>query len=847
MASPAVQLDTEGKAENQGLKDEDAAKYIEAYAASRNDISLSENDRLSIEQKYVSALLLHPDIHHNDLVEFAKTVLIDHTSSIERRNVAISVAGKLLRQDLKLPTKGQDAFIISVLHDLSSPMPAWNPGSQGAFIMSMAALGKEIAIGTEDNGVWIYNQTTGVSRQFTIKDGLGDDDAYALKYDRSGRLWVGHLNHGVSVYNGKAWMNYSTADGPIGSRIFALETSPVDGDVWMATDAGLTRYSLKNDRWKAYTVADGLPSNQATCLAFDKRGTLYLGTACDGIAIATLRDDYSKWRRVTGPASIPNAPSGDGLPSNLINALLVTDKGTVWAGTTCGLAHSEDSGINWQFTRGKDWEDKIRGLRQGPKLNPNTGENLLLEDYVTCLTQGANGKLYIGYRQQNYEVREATTGIRLFPLSGDVVPTLYLSTLLPLENGYVLLARYGDGIRQDVPFAGEGHSEIGHPANTVIDNSPLMSPLPSKALLPSIASLGSMLRQVQGFRDTIAPGEGYYIGQDWVTEGDWIGRYGRQYAVLCAAGAPLDHEIQAVAPFVATPEIGPHHGKDDGLRHWVHWAKTDNPRCLYDPIPGYRRQAEWDDHGEGYSNAEEGPDIWISVDVPEGVHRVSLYFMNKDGHDGANRYRDYLVELRQYAPSTELAEQMPVIAHTRVRDFWGGVYQNFAVAGPGKFWLKVAKNNSLNTIVSSVFIDQLTGPKQPNDGGRLAWMGAVRYDMPELSSSHKLSSAPLTILPPQSSATSETDEKQLSAARHLWAALDASQAHFKSSVTVQWPYRLFAYRTALACGAPEAMLAAWRWKLDLWTPADRKRFEDTMDSAHKSLLDLNPQMKGLEF
>ncbi|MDR2641718.1 MAG: hypothetical protein LBC74_02870, partial [Planctomycetaceae bacterium] len=37
--------------------------------------------------------------------------------------------------------------------------------------------------------------------------------------------------------------------------------------------------------------------------------------------------------------------------------------------------------------------------------------------------------------------------------------------------------------------------------------------------------------------------------------------------------------------------------KDDVIRRWIHWAKTDNPKTLYDPYYGYRRQAEWDDHG----------------------------------------------------------------------------------------------------------------------------------------------------------------------------------------------------------------------------------------------------------
>ncbi len=62
--------------------------------------------------------------------------------------------------------------------------------------------------------------------QFTTKDGLGDDCAYALAFDQQGRLWAGHLNHGVSVYNGVKWQNYGLIDGPLGDRVFAIAVSP---------------------------------------------------------------------------------------------------------------------------------------------------------------------------------------------------------------------------------------------------------------------------------------------------------------------------------------------------------------------------------------------------------------------------------------------------------------------------------------------------------------------------------------------------------------------------------------------------------------------------------------------
>ena len=107
---------------------------------------------------------------------------------------------------------------------------------------------------------------------FTTDDGLGDDNGYAVACDRLGRIWVGHLNHGVSVYNGHQWQTYEvvgglsrpdTLSGPLGERVFAIAVCPTDGDVWIATNCGLSRYSEKQDTWNYYTRRSDRPSQRS--------------------------------------------------------------------------------------------------------------------------------------------------------------------------------------------------------------------------------------------------------------------------------------------------------------------------------------------------------------------------------------------------------------------------------------------------------------------------------------------------------------------------------------------------------------------------------------------------------
>jgi hypothetical protein len=698
--------------------------------------------------------------------------------------------------------------------DLSSGAPtafSWNNNIQGNFVTAVCS-GNDgtIWVAAESNGIWRYTPSDKQWFHFTYENtngGLGDNDVYCLLCDKLGRIWCGTARHGVSVFSAYHWKTYDRLFGPMGCHTLALAQSPLTGDVWGCTETGLFRYELKSNIWRYYTTTDGLSNNQTDCLVFDKKGTIFVGTLCHGITISSPISDYKNWRSIQGPAAISDAPGGDGLPTPQLNCLFIAKSGVVYAGTTDGLARSNDAGQHWRYLKGANWRDNLSGLRHPvPPHEINTDGLLLPDNYITALAEDDYGFLYIGSRKTGISVyAEQTARFVTPPNEYDG----YVQSLLLTNHGHLLIGSYGDGLQIA--------DWIVPPAHVVATLPPKLKyvPLPTPAKAPTALQLASMLHRVQSLTLPKSTGTGCeFLGEDWQTQGDAIGRYGRQYAVYCGSNI-----VMTTCPYYSVSStMGDHHASGDGLRWYLSWLQTDTVRTLYIPTFGVRRQTEWDDHGEdqAYPPNFQGPDIWIYVHLGVGNrHRLSLYFMNKDGgpgYGGDNRYRDYVIEVRRYVSTMTNSMAGPMLATARVRNFWGGVYENFSLDGPGDYAVKISRNGSHNTIISGVFIDKLSGPTKPEDTEPLAYMNGVRYEPPITPSS-------LTNYP--------------SLAVDLWRALDVAEA---SGIYVKDDFacRLSAYRSMVAARTSADALDNWRWKMCIWNENDRDNFEKRMVHAREA-------------
>ncbi|HWB59647.1 MAG TPA: two-component regulator propeller domain-containing protein [Chthoniobacteraceae bacterium] len=709
----------------------------------------------------------------------------------------------------------------------------WDRETQGAFVTSVAVdLQNNVWAGTEGNGLWRYDSRKKEWSHFTadeglggdpVKQGLGDEYVYALAVDKLGRLWAGSLNHGVSVFNGEKWKTYDVAEGPLGSRVFAITTCPTDGDVWIATDCGVARYSLANDDWDYYTRASGLPSNQIQAIAFDSKGNIYLGTQCDGIAMATTAENYKKWTSVTAPG-MPVTATGDGLPSGLINDITVLDGDKIVAATPEGAGESDDGGKTWKFVRGKNWKNNVNGLYPAAPVAPESDtEAVFAEDWISTIRQDQQTKnVWIGYWKLPAELRGPAMDKVIATAEAGPWENTVRAICLPAKGPpLIAISDVHVGGLMTVNSATAELEPGGDPRKTAPQ-------LPSPAKAPDAATLAALAKRIGVFKAQLKAGEGYFLGDDWRTQGDWVGRYGNSYAMLCGLGDA--GTFQSEPDYAVQVGLGPHTKNNaSDPETYVRNRDAGNLRIPYDPASGHRVEAELNDltcHWPTYPDYWDGPDLWVDVTVPAGLHRVSLYFDNNDGQaagggnlDFNRKFRDYDLQLLPWAEDKDAVQKSQPLARARVVDFRGGVYKRFVVAGPAHYIFRVGRNHSFGTKIMGVFIDRIAGDL-PATHTPLPGFDQVKYAVPALKDKSAI-----------------TGNAALSAPDALWSALDLALDK-PGAAGLQYPLRVISWRAVLAAGnAPAEYLDALRWRLGIWTKEDRDAFDKATAEAFKAYSD----------
>ncbi len=513
----------------------------------------------------------------------------------------------------------------------------------------------------------------------------------------------------------------------------------------------------------------GLPSSLINAVAVGKGGRVYVATD-EGLAWNSRKNpfafqyergaDYAMkdkqlWHPPPGFKMPPRKFLNRLLPADHITCLAVNSQGKLWLGTW-------HSGL---------WTNATRGPGA-----PAQGDIKEMTRAIVRFNTVWRARRAIMSRWAKAHKTAAASSAAARPPALPPLPPhtrfqvnrLDVSAVLPLDNGAVLIGHHCVGVSElrltPSPSQRDG-GVIG--ALAWLGRRMLWPPqhpsLPAPAKAPATDQLAALYQKLlqnnlppQSKEPRVVP-----ITDDWRTQGSWLGRYGRYWACLFAClSSPADYVWEpgamrvvhhvALGPHHYMHDRGPYHlWEGDAVRRWVQWPFTAHRGALELPEVYLdsrvmmhlttwkrdRRQSEVDDHGEAYPPTWQGPDLYVYLHIPPKVYTLSLYFKERHIPGLFNRYyhasRDQAISLISLPASYQFISDgefntaplasMRGEVQSRVVNFYGGVWKRFLIRGPMKLAIRIARNYSVNTILSGAMLDPLAEHPAPYYYGYRAW------------------------------------------------------------------------------------------------------------------------------
>jgi ligand-binding sensor domain-containing protein/signal transduction histidine kinase len=225
----------------------------------------------------------------------------------------------------------------------------------------------------------VYTQQLPV-RIYTTADGLAHDHVRRIVLDSRGFLWFCTMQ-GLNRFDGQRFIEYSVRDGLGSASVYdVLETR--EGDYWVATEAGVSRFARAQvnrdgvahpaagpaQLFTSYSVSTG-KGNLAHVLYQDRAGHILVGTDDGVVQIEEAGDGRVTFRKVDLSFEMPSNRTLH------VRAFLEDGEGSLWIGTSRGLARRLPGG-------------EVVEHQLGPAGRP---------DYVRALLQDKDRRIWVGH------------------------------------------------------------------------------------------------------------------------------------------------------------------------------------------------------------------------------------------------------------------------------------------------------------------------------------------------------------------------------------------------------------------------------------------------------------------
>ena len=196
----------------------------------------------------------------------------------------------------------------------------------------------------KDGYLWIGTAGGGVSRYdgksfvlYTTQNGLLNNDVRSIFQDSKGNFWFGHIRSGVSHFDGKTFTTYSKTEGLAGTFVWKIIEDKA-GNIWMATNGGVSKLEPSKDNaggnFINYTTNEGLSNNDVSSVLEDKSGNLWFTTFGGGVNKFDARQNDE----VGLGKSFIHFTTKQGLANDSVNCIMQDKAGALWFGTSRGVS-----------------------------------------------------------------------------------------------------------------------------------------------------------------------------------------------------------------------------------------------------------------------------------------------------------------------------------------------------------------------------------------------------------------------------------------------------------------------------------------------------------------------------
>ncbi|NVO20857.1 MAG: response regulator [Bacteroidetes bacterium] len=197
----------------------------------------------------------------------------------------------------------------------------------------------QLWVGTFGGGIYILDRTRSHIRKFNHPDDLTNSldksSIYAISETSNNRLCIASLG-GIYILNNNTGKlkRYSTSNSRLSNNTVKVICRDRKGNFWLGTNQGLDYFNPDTEDMEIFLHSNSdttsLSNNRILSMVESRDGNLWIGTEGGGISI--LNPLTRKFKTVS---------SKDGLPDNVINAIIEDDNGLFWLSTNKGLVQYE--------------------------------------------------------------------------------------------------------------------------------------------------------------------------------------------------------------------------------------------------------------------------------------------------------------------------------------------------------------------------------------------------------------------------------------------------------------------------------------------------------------------------